>query len=629
MADEQVVVRGVSWNEVIHFAHLFKSFKMAVQPSKLMLALAAILLTYLAGRVLDGVWGFLPSNHVMANEPWRMWTAETRKTFVVGKDQWVEAGRVDKLATLFSAADATQTMDKARGLARNDFGGIVSQLKDLYAQRYKEAGTKAVNTRQTDLDDAGKLSGADKDAKLRDAQDKYVQASQKALAAYINNMDAVRDCEGGRIFQSFIVWETNCLHSAIVAVLEGKFVSGTKDIFALRGCRADVAAREERLDRPTNAALFATGFSQAPELGQAPNLNGIGFFPWLVMMGWGLWWLVMAYPIYAVVYIVIALAVWSVLGGAICRIAALHAARDEKIPIGAAIKFALGKFFSFFTAPLLPIVFGILVIGVIGLGVGGLLASIPYVGEWLLAILFFLALLASAMMAFTIFGLVGGWPMMWPTIAVEGSDSFDAMSRSYSYLFTRPWRYGCYWFLAAVYGSVCYVFVRLFAFLVLACAHFWLSWGASFTNRDYYALGAGKLDVMWAAPSFWDFHGAMQFEAMNGSEAGAAFFLAFWVYLVSGIVMAYLACYLISAATNIYYLMRQKVDATDLDDVYVEEEPESALTPALAGAGATNGGGSSPLGGTPMTDASAGAASEPPAPAPAEQPPTTPPPSGA
>ena len=38
------------------------------------------------------------------------------------------------------------------------------------------------------------------------------------------------------------------------------------------------------------------------------------------------------------------------------------------------------------------------------------------------------------------FGTVGGFGLMYPTVAVEGSDSFDAISRSFSYVFARPWR---------------------------------------------------------------------------------------------------------------------------------------------------------------------------------------------
>jgi len=49
-------------------------------------------------------------------------------------------------------------------------------------------------------------------------------------------------------------------------------------------------------------------------------------------------------------------------------------------------------------------------------------------------------------------------------IAYEGSDCFDSTSRSFSYLFARPWRTLFYDFIAFVYGFICFLFVWFFAF---------------------------------------------------------------------------------------------------------------------------------------------------------------------
>src|SRR3954447_16449727 len=58
MADEAQTqtIRSVNWRDVFPFTHLFRAFRIAVHPSKLLLALAALLLIYLGGRVLDGAW---------------------------------------------------------------------------------------------------------------------------------------------------------------------------------------------------------------------------------------------------------------------------------------------------------------------------------------------------------------------------------------------------------------------------------------------------------------------------------------------------------------------------------------------------------------------------------------------
>src|SRR5439155_18495497 len=58
MADDAQTqtIRSINWRDVFPFTHLFRAFRIAVHPSKLLLALVALLLIYLGGRVLDGAW---------------------------------------------------------------------------------------------------------------------------------------------------------------------------------------------------------------------------------------------------------------------------------------------------------------------------------------------------------------------------------------------------------------------------------------------------------------------------------------------------------------------------------------------------------------------------------------------
>src|SRR5687768_10050266 len=49
-------INSINWREVFPFLHLFRTFRVAVHPSKLMLALAGLLLIYAGGRSLDAVW---------------------------------------------------------------------------------------------------------------------------------------------------------------------------------------------------------------------------------------------------------------------------------------------------------------------------------------------------------------------------------------------------------------------------------------------------------------------------------------------------------------------------------------------------------------------------------------------
>src|SRR5713101_4614579 len=60
MADESSssshVIRGINWRETFPFTQIFRAFRVAIHPTKLILALVALLAIYLGGRVLDAIW---------------------------------------------------------------------------------------------------------------------------------------------------------------------------------------------------------------------------------------------------------------------------------------------------------------------------------------------------------------------------------------------------------------------------------------------------------------------------------------------------------------------------------------------------------------------------------------------
>src|SRR5687768_9086428 len=65
MADEpqsnsHSVLRAINWREVFPFTHIFRAFRVAVHPSKLVLGLLALLTLYVGGRTMDWVW---PQKH--------------------------------------------------------------------------------------------------------------------------------------------------------------------------------------------------------------------------------------------------------------------------------------------------------------------------------------------------------------------------------------------------------------------------------------------------------------------------------------------------------------------------------------------------------------------------------------
>src|SRR5438552_15261023 len=56
MADESHVIRGIDWKAAFPFTQIFRSFRIAIHPSKIILALLAMLLIWAGGAFLDWVW---------------------------------------------------------------------------------------------------------------------------------------------------------------------------------------------------------------------------------------------------------------------------------------------------------------------------------------------------------------------------------------------------------------------------------------------------------------------------------------------------------------------------------------------------------------------------------------------
>ena len=186
---------------------------------------------------------------------------------------------------------------------------------------------------------------------------------------------------------------------------------------------------------------------------------------------------------------------------------------------------------------------------------------------------FGLAIILGIGIAFLLVGWFFGGSLMYPTIAVEGSDAFDAMSRSFAYVLNRPWRALLYGLTAVVYGTITYLFVRFFAYVALLSAHTFLKAGC-FSGGDTLGPGTDRIDVLWGQPTFDTLMGTFPWDAMSGWESVSAGIIAIFVFLVAATVTAYFLSYFSSASTVIYLLLRRQVDATDTDDVYVDEAEE-------------------------------------------------------
>ncbi|MBX3442938.1 MAG: hypothetical protein KF774_11070 [Planctomyces sp.] len=263
-----------------------------------------------------------------------------------------------------------------------------------------------------------------------------------------------------------------------------------------------------------------------------------------------------------------ALVVWAVFGGAIARIAALDVAGRGSIGLRGALRHSTGHLVSYLGGPLLPIIgFGIfwllsLVVGLVG--------HIPSVGPTLLGAAWFVPLCLGVLQALILAGALLAWPLMYCTISVEGSDAFDAMSRAYSYLFSRPWQAAWLTLLSALYGVV----VTLFLLAVVAASMHLAQWSVSTS------FGADGVQALTEAPLF----GASSPAAEAALPGPAMAFAGFWRQIVAVLLLGYVHSFFWTMSTIAYFVLRHAEDATPFEQMYVPSEASGRTAgPVLSG----------------------------------------------
>ncbi len=326
--------------------------------------------------------------------------------------------------------------------------------------------------------------------------------------------------------------------------------------------------------RITELDLYVSSKPQLQELLDSPPVESrrVGVFATLcrfcaVQCRWGnvpacfraMIWALTYHTLYSIVFLTVVFLALSLAGGMLCRMTALQFAQNRRLGLAEAWRFSRDRIASFVSAPIGPLVIALL-LGLPTVAIGAL-GNIPVVGELLTGLLFPLALVAGPFIAILLIGLVAGLNLMSPAIAYEDSDFFDAISRAFSNVYTRPWRMGFYTLLAAIYGAACYLFVRFFAFVALWTTHAFLQLG----------LRNEKLDAIWATPSFADLLGAAC-APDTWSLWFAAFLIRIWGLVVIGLTISFVVSFHFTASTIIYALMRNRVDGTAIDEVYVAPE---------------------------------------------------------
>ena len=249
-------------------------------------------------------------------------------------------------------------------------------------------------------------------------------------------------------------------------------------------------------------------------------------------------------PVAATAFIGLALPLWSIAGGAICRMAAVDLALNLNMTAAESIRFAAARWKGHLFVHLIPL----LAIGAIALALamgGWLLLSLPGVAL-IGAVLFGVAMLGGLAVAVLVGGLVAGSPLLPAAMSVEGTDAGDAVQRVYAYLLGRTGR-------AVLYTGI----GLLQAAAVLLLAH-WLVHIADWL--------ASSLAGAWLEPSRAD----RLFGPANAGPAGAARSIIELWRGAGGILLGAVGISLwFSNGSALYLLLRRVNDEQDVREIWM------------------------------------------------------------
>jgi hypothetical protein len=206
-------------------------------------------------------------------------------------------------------------------------------------------------------------------------------------------------------------------------------------------------------------------------------------------------------------------------------------------------------------------------------------------------------LLLGLMMAILLLGALAGWPLMSATVSVEGTDAFDALSRSYAYTYHRPWRLLWYVVFAGFLAIASMFVVKLFASSAILLGNWSIRWGldeptfatvvrsAPTDPATPPALPAPPIKEEGASSATDTDKSANPSDAptqpteLGKLESATRSIINFWKTCMGALVAGYQAGFLWVAAVGIYLLLRHDIDGVQMNDVYIDQTEEYGLPP--------------------------------------------------
>ena len=318
--------------------------------------------------------------------------------------------------------------------------------------------------------------------------------------------------------------------------------------------------------------------------------------------------------------------VWSFVGLGICRICLLRLTRNEKAGLDDAFEYATSFFKTCFSALALPMAVGLLLC--IPTFFIGLLMGFDF-GAMIVGLAWFIVLGIAFLLGILLLGLFASWPLVVASVAAEGQNSFDAVTRAFAYVFQRPVHYIFYATVAVIFGGIVWLVAYQFTDSVIRLSFWSTGWGANrvSTNRIDEIKGhatpfrGGFFSTDSWVSKFQD-DSNLQEDSGIGAElsdaqspetalandepivfdtdplpagnekrvapvtesnaiVNARRFIYFWIAFAKTAAAAFIHGLFWCMASAVYLLLRKDVDETEMDEIYLIEEQRTYDLPPL------------------------------------------------
>lgn len=310
--------------------------------------------------------------------------------------------------------------------------------------------------------------------------------------------------------------------------------------------------------------------------------------------------------------------VWSFIGLGIARICLIRFTRNERAGLDDAFEYSIDYFGTCLAALSAPI--GLAVLFCIPSFFIGLLFGVDF-GVFVGGLLWCVVLVCSFLLGLVLLGMMLSWPLVVASVAAEGQNAFDAVTRAFAYVFQRPVHYFFYTVLAIVFGGICWLIVLQFTESVVRLSFWSTEWGANrvsehrmddikgnynsysdfflksqmttqFQDTDVPPLGSQPIQTAPdqkspTLPLSPDSSGVDDLEIANMSVETSAWFsngkrlVEFWTGFARTGAAAFIHALFWCLASAIYLLLRRDVDQTELDEIYLVDEQRTYDLPPL------------------------------------------------